>query len=129
MAQKATPANVYMMTFVQPDCPSRFGQDEHRIKGLNAETIARVLLPPPFWLLTAEYLRSDTDEPPTSIFFSLNLLIYSRRIISSEWPNLIRVAEAWLFMNDRIHPYALTWEVAQHDGLKSDTGDTMNHSK
>ncbi|KJZ68358.1 hypothetical protein HIM_12253 [Hirsutella minnesotensis 3608] len=111
-----------MMFFVQPDCPSRFAhQDEHRIKGLNAETIARVLLPPPSWLLTAEYapLRSNADESPTPIFFSLNLSIYGQPIISSEW------AEEWFFMNGRVHPYALTREVAQHDGLESDTGGTL----
>ncbi|KAK4058977.1 hypothetical protein Purlil1_14394 [Purpureocillium lilacinum] len=28
-------------------------------------------------------------------------------------------------MNGRVHPYALAWEVEQHDGLESDTGDTI----
>ncbi|KAJ6436227.1 transposase [Purpureocillium lavendulum] len=111
-----------MMFFVQPDCPSRFAhQDDHRIKGLNAETIARILLPPPSWLLTADYapLRSDAGDSPTSIFFSLNLSIYGQSILASEW------TEEWFFMNGRVHPYALAWEVAQHDGLESDMGGTL----
>ena len=111
-----------MMFFVQPDCPSRFAhQDDHRIKGLNAETIARILLPPPSWLLTADYapLRSDAGDSPTSIFFSLNLSIYGQSIVPSEW------TEEWFFMNGRVHPYALAWEVAQHDGLESGTGGTL----
>ncbi|KJZ68888.1 hypothetical protein HIM_11721 [Hirsutella minnesotensis 3608] len=111
-----------MMFFVQPDCPSRFAhQEDHRIKGLNTETIARILLPPPSWLLTAEYasLRSDADDSPTSIFLSLNLSIYGQSIVASEW------AEEWFFMNGRVHPYALAWEVEQHDGLESDPGSTV----
>ncbi|OAQ57690.1 hypothetical protein VFPFJ_11734 [Purpureocillium lilacinum] len=111
-----------MMFFVQPDCPSRFAHpDEHRIKGLNAEALARILLPPPSWLLTTKYepLRADTGEAPTSIFFSLNLSIYSQSIVSCEW------TEEWFFMNGRVHPYALAWEVEQHDGLESDTGGTL----
>ncbi|KAK4078074.1 hypothetical protein Purlil1_12095 [Purpureocillium lilacinum] len=111
-----------MMFFVQPDCPSRFAHpDEHRIKGLNAETLARIFLPPPSWLLTAKYasLRADTGDSPTSIFFSLNLSIYSQSIVSCEW------TEEWFFMNGRVHPYALAWEVEQHDGLESDTGGTL----
>lgn len=89
--------------------------------GLNAETLARIFLPPPSWLLTAKYasLRADTGDSPTSIFFSLNLSIYSQSIVSCEW------TEEWFFMNGRVHPYALAWEVEQHDGLESDTGDTL----
>ncbi|KAM4067435.1 hypothetical protein HRG_012258 [Hirsutella rhossiliensis] len=89
--------------------------------GLNAETIARIFLPPPSWLLTAEYapLRLDTDDSPTSIFFSLNLSIYNQPVIASEW------SEEWFFMNGRVHPYALAWEVKQRDGLESETGDTL----
>ncbi|KJZ67924.1 hypothetical protein HIM_12687 [Hirsutella minnesotensis 3608] len=111
-----------MMFFVQPDCPSRFShQDEHRIRGLNAETIARIFLPSPSWLLTAEYapLRSDTDNSLPSIFFSLNLSIYGQPIVASEW------TEQWFFMNGRVHPYALAWEVEQRDGLEADMGATL----
>ncbi|KAJ3453747.1 hypothetical protein MRS44_018379 [Fusarium solani] len=111
-----------MIFFAQPDCPSRFAhQEQHRIKGLNAETLARIFLPPPSWLLAAEYapLRSEADDSPTSIFFSLNLSIYNQPIVASEW------IEEWFFMNGRVHPYALAWEVEQHDGLESDAGRTL----
>ncbi|KAH7237980.1 hypothetical protein B0J15DRAFT_538480 [Fusarium solani] len=89
-------SDMSMMLFVQPDCPSRFAyQDQHRVKGLNAEALARVFLPAPSWILTPEYaqLRSGPDNP-------------------SEW------TEQWFFMNGRVHPYALTWEVEQRDGLE-----------
>ncbi|KAJ6436455.1 complex I intermediate-associated protein 30 [Purpureocillium lavendulum] len=114
-----------MMFFVQPDCPFRFAhQDDHRIKGLNAETIARILLPPPSWLLTADYapLRSDAGDSPTSIFFSLNLSIYGQPLVASEW------TEEWFFMNGRVHPYALAWEVEQYDGLESDSGSALHYT-
>ncbi|KAH7110027.1 hypothetical protein B0J13DRAFT_662338 [Dactylonectria estremocensis] len=120
--QRGAGGDMSMMFFAQPDCPSRFAhQDQHRIKGLNAETLARIFLPPPSWLLAAEYapLRSDVDDSPTSIFFSLNLSIYNQPIVASEW------FEEWFFMNGRVHPYALVWEVEQQDGLESDTGRTL----
>jgi hypothetical protein len=120
--QRGTGGDMSMMFFAQPDCPSRFAhQDQHRIKGLNAETLARIFLPPPSWLLAAEYapLRSDVDDSSTSIFFSLNLSIYNQPIVASEW------IEEWFFMNGRVHPYALEWEVEQHDGLESDAGCTL----
>ncbi|XP_044717329.1 uncharacterized protein HRG_08837 [Hirsutella rhossiliensis] len=85
------------MAFVQPGCPARFAyQNEHRVKGLNAETLARVFLPTPSWLSTPEYaaIRSDTGNPSTCIFFSLNISIYNQQIISSEW------TEQWFFMSD-----------------------------
>ncbi|KAH8656361.1 hypothetical protein BGZ61DRAFT_540935 [Ilyonectria robusta] len=112
-------SDMSMMVFIQPDCPSRFAyQDQHRIKGLNAEALARVFLPAPSWILTPEYaqLRSDPDNPSSCIFFSLNLSIYNQPVVASEW------TEQWFFMNGRVHPYALTWEVEQRDGLESDTG-------
>ncbi|KAF6525541.1 hypothetical protein HZS61_011336 [Fusarium oxysporum f. sp. conglutinans] len=120
--QRGTGGDMSMMFFAQPDCPSRFAhQDQHRIKGLNAETLARIFLPPPSWLLAAEYapLRSDVDDSSTSIFFSLNLSIYNQPIVASEW------IEEWFFMNGRVHPYALAWEVEQHDGLESDADCTL----
>ncbi|KAG7424477.1 hypothetical protein Forpi1262_v014582 [Fusarium oxysporum f. sp. raphani] len=107
------------MLFVQPDCPSRFAyQDQHRIKGLNAEALARVFLPAPSWILTPEYaqLRSDPDNPSGCIFFSINLSIYNQQVVASEW------TEQWFFMNGRVHPYALTWDIEQRDGLEPDTG-------
>ncbi|KAM4061648.1 hypothetical protein HRG_013272 [Hirsutella rhossiliensis] len=83
--------------------------------------MARVFLPPPSWLLTAEYapLRSDTDDSATSIFFSLNLSIYNQLVVASEW------TEEWFFMNGRVHPYALAWEVEQRDGLESGAGGIL----
>ncbi|KAM6505394.1 hypothetical protein FSOLCH5_014614 [Fusarium solani] len=112
-------SDMSMMLFVQPDCPSRFAyQDQHRVKGLNAEALARVFLPAPSWILTPEYaqLRSGPDNPSGCIFFSINLSIYNQQVIASEW------TEQWFFMNGRVHPYALTWEVEQRDGPESDTG-------
>ncbi|KAH8665656.1 hypothetical protein BGZ61DRAFT_431089 [Ilyonectria robusta] len=111
-------SDMSMMLFVQPDCPSRFAyQNQYHIKGLNAEALARVFLPAPSWILTPEYaqLRSDPYNPSSCIFFSLNLSIYNQPVIASEW------SEQWFFMNGRVHPYALTWEVEQRDGLESDT--------
>ncbi|KAH6961723.1 hypothetical protein BKA56DRAFT_737073 [Ilyonectria sp. MPI-CAGE-AT-0026] len=108
-----------MMVFVQPDFPSRFAyQDQHRIKGLNAEAIARAFLPAPSWILTPEYaqLRSDLDNPSGYISLSINLSIYNQQVVASEW------TEQWSFMNGRVHPYALTWDVEQRHGLESDTG-------
>ncbi|KAH6980580.1 hypothetical protein EDB80DRAFT_263867 [Ilyonectria destructans] len=108
-------SDMSMMLFVQPDCPSRFAyQDQHRIKGLNAEALARVFLPAPSWILTPEYaqLRSDPDNHSSCIFFSLNLSIYNQQVVASEW------TEQWFFMNGRVHPYVLTWKVKQRDGLE-----------
>ena len=112
-------SDMSMMLFAQPDCPSRLAyQDQHRIKGLNAEALARVFLPAPSWILTPEYaqLRSDPGSLSSCIFFSLNLSIYDQPVVASEWIN------QWFFMNGRVHPYALTWEVEERDGLESDTG-------
>ncbi|KAM4054369.1 hypothetical protein HRG_005245 [Hirsutella rhossiliensis] len=59
-SQRGAGGEMSMVFFVQPDCPVRFAhQDEHRIKGLNAEAMARVLLPPPAWLLAMGYAPSD----------------------------------------------------------------------
>ncbi|KJZ68129.1 hypothetical protein HIM_12480 [Hirsutella minnesotensis 3608] len=121
-SQRGAGGEMSIMFFVQPDCPVRFAcQDEHRVKGLNAEAMARVLLPPPAWLLAKEYapLRSDPDDSPASVFFSLNLSIYGQPIDASEW------TEEWFFMHGRVHPYALAWEVEQRDGLESDAGSTL----
>ncbi|KJZ69057.1 hypothetical protein HIM_11553 [Hirsutella minnesotensis 3608] len=112
-----------MMFFAQPDCPARFAhQDEHRVRGLNAEAIARVLLPAPSWLLAAEYapLRAENDDADvSSLFFSLNLSIYGQPLVDSDW------SEQWFFMPGRVHPYALAWEVERRDGLEADVGDTL----
>ncbi|XP_044714720.1 uncharacterized protein HRG_11755 [Hirsutella rhossiliensis] len=91
------------MAFVQPGCPARFAyQNEHRVKGLNAETLARVFLPTPSWLL--------------------NISIYNQQIISSEW------TEQWFFMVGRVHPFALTWEIERRDGLESDDDNITEYT-
>ncbi|KAH6870922.1 hypothetical protein B0T10DRAFT_417962, partial [Thelonectria olida] len=98
--QKNTGGDMSMVFFVQPDCPSRFAYpDKHRIKGLNAEAIARVYLPLPSWIMATEYitLRADPDNSSTCIFFN-----------------------GWFLMNGRVHPYALTWEIEQDDGSESE---------
>ncbi|KJZ69956.1 hypothetical protein HIM_10648 [Hirsutella minnesotensis 3608] len=69
-SQRGAGGEMSMMFFVQPDCPVNFAyQDEHRVKGLNAEAMARVLLPPPAWLLATEYapLRSDPGHPMSAV--------------------------------------------------------------
>ncbi|KAM4067860.1 hypothetical protein HRG_009784 [Hirsutella rhossiliensis] len=110
------------MFFAQPDCPARFAHhDEHRIRGLNAEAIARVLLPVPSWLLEADYapLRAEGDDLGPSLFFSLNLSIYGQPIVDTDW------SEQWFFMSGRVHPYALAWEVERRDGLEAGPDDTV----
>ncbi|XP_044716533.1 uncharacterized protein HRG_10065 [Hirsutella rhossiliensis] len=110
------------MFFAQPDCPARFAhQDEHRIRGLNAEAIARVLLPVPSWLLESEYapLRAEGDDLGPSLFFSLNLSIYGQPVVDTDW------SEQWFFMSGRVHPYALSWEVERRDGLEAGPDDAI----
>ncbi|KAH7117532.1 hypothetical protein EDB81DRAFT_246016 [Dactylonectria macrodidyma] len=115
--QKNTGGDMSMVVFVQPDCPSRFAYiDKHHIKGLNAETIARVYLPQPSWILATEYitLQTNADNSSTCIFFSLNLSIYNQQIDPSDW------TEGWFLMHGRVHPYALTWEIDQVDDSESE---------
>ncbi|KAM4067950.1 hypothetical protein HRG_012450 [Hirsutella rhossiliensis] len=122
-SNKGAGGDMTMMFFAQPDCPVRFAhQDEHRVRGLNAEAIARVLLPAPSWLLALDYapLRAgggDNDVSP--LFFSLNLSIYGVPVVNSDW------SEQWFFMSGRVHPYALAWEVERRDGLEADVGETL----
>ncbi|XP_044716014.1 uncharacterized protein HRG_10188 [Hirsutella rhossiliensis] len=113
------------MAFVQPGCPSRFAyQNEHRVKGLNAETLARVFLPTPSWLSTPEYaaIRSDPDNPSTCIFLSFNISIYNQQIIPSEW------TEQWFFMVGRVHPFALTWEIERRDSFESEDDNITEYT-
>ncbi|KAM4063270.1 hypothetical protein HRG_013840 [Hirsutella rhossiliensis] len=101
---KGAGGDMSMMFFAQPDCPARFAhQDEHRIRGLNAEAIARVLLPVPSWLLESD----------------LNLSIYGQPVVDTDW------SEQWFFMSGRVHPYALSWEVERRDGLEAGPDDTI----
>ncbi|KAH7146071.1 hypothetical protein EDB81DRAFT_842357 [Dactylonectria macrodidyma] len=49
-SQRSASGDISITFFVQPGCPSRFASsDQHRIKGLNAETITR-------WFLMASYI-------------------------------------------------------------------------
>ncbi|KAM4063465.1 hypothetical protein HRG_013980 [Hirsutella rhossiliensis] len=124
-SQKNAGADMSMMAFVQPGCPSRFAyQNEHRVKGLNAETLARVFLPTPSWLSTPEYaaIRSDPDNPSTCIFLSLNISIYNQQIIPSEW------TEQWFFMVGRVHPFALTWEIERRDSFESEDDNITEYT-
>ncbi|KAG6979402.1 hypothetical protein FocnCong_v010454 [Fusarium oxysporum f. sp. conglutinans] len=114
-SQRSAGGDMSITFFVQPGCPSRFASsDQHRVKGLNAETIARVILPAPPWLTAPDYLplRTDPADPPPSIFFSLNLSIYNQQIVPEDW------FDQWFFMAGRVHPFALTWEVERQDGLE-----------
>ncbi|KAJ4217442.1 hypothetical protein NW757_014635 [Fusarium falciforme] len=109
-----------IMLFVQPGCPSRFASaDEHRVKGLNAETIARVVLPIPPWLTAPDYppLLAHPAEPSPSIFFSLNLSIYNQQIVPDDW------SDQWFFMAGRVHSFALTWEIERQDDLENELAD------
>lgn len=112
-----------MMAFIQPAAaPNRFAYtDEHHVKGLNAETLAKVQLPSPQWLSTPEYapMLGDSEPLSPSIFFSLNISLYNQQINASEWANQS------FFMVGRFHPYALTWELEQRDGLESES-DNIN---
>ncbi|KAJ4076783.1 hypothetical protein NW760_015356 [Fusarium oxysporum] len=113
-SQRSAGGDMSITFFVQPGCPSRFASsDQHRVKGLNAETIARVILPAPPWLTAPDYLqlRTDPADPSPSIFFSLNLSIYNQQIVPEDW------FDQWFFMAGRVHPFALTWEVERQDGL------------
>ncbi|KAM4063381.1 hypothetical protein HRG_010126 [Hirsutella rhossiliensis] len=104
VTSKGAGGDMSMMFFAQPDCPARFAhQDEHRIRGLNAEAIARVLLPVPSWLLESD----------------LNLSIYGQPVVDTDW------SEQWFFMSGRVHPYALSWEVERRDGLEAGPDDTI----
>ncbi|KAH7115419.1 hypothetical protein B0J13DRAFT_590418 [Dactylonectria estremocensis] len=114
-SQRSAGGDMSITFFVQPGCPSRFASsDLHRVKGLNTETIARVILQTPPWLAALDYspLRTDPADPSPSIFFSLNLSIYNQQIVPEDW------LDQWFFMAGRVHPFALTWEVERQDGLE-----------
>jgi hypothetical protein len=122
-SQRSAGGAMSIMFFVQPGCPSRFASaDEHQVKGLNAETIARVVLPtPPIppWLTAPDYspLRAHPDDSSPSIFFSLNLSIYNQQIDPEDWSN------QWFFMAGCVHPFALTWEINPQDRLETSADD------
>lgn len=104
--------------------PTRFASPEQQqFKGLNFETVVTVQFPPPAWLNNSEYtiLRPDQDDDnANSALFSLNLSIYSQsfELHEQDWKNMD------FLLYGLIHPYALTWEVADSS---SDNGDATQH--
>jgi hypothetical protein len=114
-SQKSVGGDMSMTFFVQCQVPTKFGHSErHQIKGLNAETIAAILFPPPSWLAELEYstLRSDSENELSA--FSLNIPIYNQTINPSEWDGM------WFLMSGTVHPYALTWEIDSPDSSNTD---------
>ncbi|KAF7534595.1 hypothetical protein G7Z17_g13343 [Cylindrodendrum hubeiense] len=118
--QKNLGSDMSISALVQPHSPNRLSaSDRHYIKGLNVETIGRVFLPPLPWLATPEYsslCSTDGDSgthshpDPTCLFFSLNIAIYGHQVVPAEWAN------EWFWIQGRVHPYALTWEVDAGEG-------------
>lgn len=114
-----------MTALVQTGCPSKFASsDEHHIKGLNAETVARIYVPRPAWLLAPEYaiLQSRKGMPDDQFYVSLNIAIYSHHLAPSDW------TDQWFFMTGRLHPYALTWQTMQRDGLEAEVGAVSEYT-
>ncbi|KAH6871910.1 hypothetical protein B0T10DRAFT_589319 [Thelonectria olida] len=95
--------------------------DQHRVRGLNAETIARVVLPTPSWLAAPDYspLRTDPVDHLPSIFFSLNLSLYNQQLVPEDWSN------QWFYMTGRVHLFALTWELEHRAGLEDLADDDV----
>jgi hypothetical protein len=118
--QKNIGGDMSMMFFAHPRYPKKFASPEqHQIKGLNVETIAGILFPPPPWTTVPEYdgLLAETNEESNWGFFSLNLSMYNQTLDPSEWD------DKWFLMYGRVHPYALTWEVEPDDSVE--TGDNL----
>ncbi|KAH6869548.1 hypothetical protein B0T10DRAFT_533801 [Thelonectria olida] len=119
-SQWSAGGDMSIMFFVQPGRPLKFSSpDQHRVRGLNAETIARVLLPTPSWLATPDYspLRTDPADHLPSIFFSLNLSLYNQQLVPEDW------SDQWFYMTGRVHPFALTWELEHQVGFEEDSAD------
>jgi hypothetical protein len=119
-SQRSAGGDMSIMFFVQPGRPSRFSSsDQHRVRGLNAETIARVVLPTPSWLAAPDYspLRTNPVDPLPSIFFSLNLSLYNQQLVPEDWSN------QWFYMTGRVHPFALAWELEHQGSLEEDSRD------
>ncbi|EFY94082.1 hypothetical protein X797_012119 [Metarhizium robertsii] len=123
--QRNVGSDMSMMALVQTGCPSRFASSiEHRIKGLNTETIARICLPTPPWLMNPEYaaLQSGKGNPDEHIYVSLNVALYNQQLDPSDW------TDQWFFMAGRVHPYALTWQTTQLDGLETEIGTITEYT-
>jgi hypothetical protein len=108
--QRNIGSDMSMMFFVTPASPFKFSHPgQHLIKGLDAQAFARAMFPKPTWMTdTLEYrslAHAEEDDGFSQGFFSLNMSLYNKAIIASEWEGM------WFFMHGRVHPYALTWEV------------------
>ncbi|KJZ68652.1 hypothetical protein HIM_11958 [Hirsutella minnesotensis 3608] len=110
--QRNLGSDMSLMFFVVSDLPVKFPhRDQHLIRGLDAEALARVIFPKPSWLTdTLEYrplLRTaDADDDFFSqAFFSLNISLYNTPIVASEWQ------EQYFLMHGRVHPYVLVWDL------------------
>ncbi len=124
-SQRNVGSDMSMMALVQTGCPARFASsDQHRIKGLNAETVARICLPSPTWLANQEYeiLQSANVGLQGQIYVSLNMAIYSQQLCAADW------TDQWFFMSGRLHPYALTWRTVQQDGLETEIGTVSDYT-
>jgi hypothetical protein len=120
--QRNIGGDMSMMFFACPRYPKRFvSPNQHQIKGLNVETVAGILFPPPTWATIPEYsgLLAASNTDSNWGFFSLNLSMYNQTLEPSEWDDM------WFHMYGRVHPYALTWEVDPDDSL--DSGDNVGH--
>jgi hypothetical protein len=105
-----------MMFLALSRCPKMFTTaNQNLVKGLNVETIVKIWFPPPNWITNLEYssLQPANNNDNWGLF-SLNLPMYNMTLDPSEWEN------EWFFLNGRVHPYALTWEVPPEDDLETD---------
>lgn len=122
-SQRDIGSDMTICFFTKTDCPMRFPTAaHHHVKGLNAEAITQVPLPAPTWLTSPEYevLRLHKQLETPIVCFSLNLSIYNQAIRDDEWTG------NWFLLSGRIHPFALTWELEQLDGLEVDVGQTID---
>lgn len=122
--QKSVGGDMSICLIARLPLPTRFASpEEQQFKGLNFETVVTVQFPPPAWLNNSEYtvLRpGHDDDNANSALFSLNLSIYgqSSELHEHDWNDMD------FLLYGIIHPYALTWEVADSN---SDDGDAIQH--
>lgn len=121
--QRNVGSDMSMMFFVRTQCPREFTTPvQNLIKGLNVETIAEVFFPSPAWMTNPKYftLQAESGNDNSNWgSFSLNLSMYNQALVPYDWEG------TWFFMYGRVHPYALTWEVEQGNGLE--TGDNLQN--
>jgi hypothetical protein len=118
--QKTLGGDMSICLITRLPLPTRFASPEQQqFKGLNFETIVSIHFPPPAWLNNTEYtvLRLEQDDDnANSALFSLNLSVYDQLIKPHDWDDM------HFFLYGLVHPYALTWEVADNSaGSGADT--------